>query len=897
MTLAAGTKLGPYEILAPIGAGGMGEVYKARDARLERTVAVKVLPPHLSSNPELRQRFEREAKTISQISHPHICALYDVNREGETEYLVMEYLEGETLADRLGKGPLPAEQLLKYGIEIADALDKAHRQGIVHRDLKPGNVMLTKSGVKLLDFGLAKFQAPGRDVSSGVSRLATEMQASQPLTERGTVLGTFQYMAPEQLEGKDADSRSDIFSFGAVLYEMATGKKAFSGSSQASLIGAILRDDPPAISEISPMIPPALNRVVKTCLSKDPEDRFQTAHDAKLQLQWVVEGGSQAGVAAPVVARRKNREKLAWAVAAAAILAAALATAGYLRRAPAAAQKVSAFVLPAEKSEFDFTGANCGSLTVSPDGRYATFAGKDAEGKPILWLRSLGELGAKPIAGTQGAKFPFWSPDSRFLAFFADGKLQKVDISGAPPLPICDAANGRSGAWNREGVILFSPDSTTSLVRVSAAGGAPKPATTLDTSRGETTHRWASFLPDGRHFLYMAGAHSAGTKSESNAIYIGALDSSEKTLLLQARSNVLYASGYLLYVRERILLAQRFDPSSRRLVGEAVPIADGLLYDPAYFRGVFAASENGVLGYALGASGAVATRLTWMDRAGKPLGEPFGEPAEYSGLSLSDDAKHIAAGINDPSTGAGSIWLFDERGARTRLTFGEVAETPALSHDGSRVAFAKLSKQGVNEIHVLSVGGTGQDETVFHGDRPGIPNDWSPDGRYLAVQMRKRAGVTTGEDIWMVPLFGDRKPFPFLASEFDETGGSFSPDGKWLIYTSNESGRNETYVVPFPGPGAKFQVSTGGSLGGGIFKGGKEVLYGTEANDLVSAEMKEGTSGLEFGSPKLLFKFPPAAALAITPDGERILAALLPQVTATPRVAVVTSWTAGLEKK
>jgi len=897
MTLAAGTKLGPYEILAPIGAGGMGEVYKARDARLERTVAVKVLPPHLSSSPELRQRFEREAKTISQISHPHICALYDVNREGETEYLVMEYLEGETLADRLGKGPLPAEQLLKYGIEIADALDKAHRQGIVHRDLKPGNVMITKSGVKLLDFGLAKFQAPGRDVSSGVSRLATEMQASQPLTERGTVLGTFQYMAPEQLEGKDADSRSDIFSFGAVLYEMATGKKAFSGSSQASLIGAILRDDPPAISEISPMIPPALNRVVKTCLSKDPEDRFQTAHDAKLQLQWVVEGGSQAGVAAPVVARRKNREKLAWAVAAAAIAAAGLAAVGYLRRAPAAAQKVSAFVLPAEKSEFDFTQAGCGSLTVSPDGRYATFAGKDSDGKLVLWLRSLGELVARPIAGTQGATFPFWSPDSRFLAFFADGKLQKVDVSGAPPLPICDAANGRSGSWSREGVILFSPDSTTGLVRVPAAGGAPKPATTLDTSRGETTHRWATFLPDGRHFLYMAGAHSAGTKSESNAIYMGALDSSEKTLVLQARSNVAYASGYLLYVRDRILLAQRFDPSSRRLVGEAVPVTDGVQYDPAFFRGVFAASENGVLVYALGASGAVATRLTWMDRTGKALGEPFGEPAEYSNLSISDDGKRIAAGINDPATGAGSIWLMDERGGRTRLTFGEVAEAPVLSHDGSRVAFEKLSKQGADEIHVKLVGGSGQDETVFHGDRPGVPNDFSPDGRYLAVQLRKRAGVSTGEDIWIVPNFGDRKPFPLLASEFEETGGSFSPDGKWFCYTSNESGRGELDVVPFPGPGGKFQVSTGGSQGGGFFKGGREILYGTLDNEIVSVEVKEGASGLEFGSPKLLFKLPPVSALAITPDGERILAALLPQVTATSRVALVTGWTAGLEKK
>ncbi len=767
MTLAAGTKLGPYEILAPIGAGGMGEVYKARDARLERTVAVKVLPPHLSSNPELRQRFEREAKTISQISHPHICALYDVNREGETEYLVMEYLEGETLADRLGKGPLPAEQLLKYGIEIADALDKAHRQGIVHRDLKPGNVMLTKSGVKLLDFGLAKFQAPGRDVSSGVSRLATEMQASQPLTERGTVLGTFQYMAPEQLEGKDADSRSDIFSFGAVLYEMATGKKAFSGSSQASLIGAILRDDPPAISEISPMIPPALNRVVKTCLAKDPEDRFQTAHDAKLQLQWVVEGGSQAGVAAPVVARRKNREKLAWAIAAAAVVAAGLATVGYLRRAPVAAQKVSAFVLPPEKSEFDVAGANCGSLTVSPDGRRATFAAKGADGKMVLWLRSVGELSSKPIPGTEGATFPFWSPDSRFLAFFAGGKLQKVDVNGAPPLLLCDVPNGRSGSWSRDGVILFSPDSTTGISRVPASGGAPKPATTLDAARGETTHRWATFLPDGRHFLYMAGSHAAASKSESNAIYVGALDSSEKTLLLPARSNAVYASGHLLYMREHVLLAQRFDTTSRKLVGEPVPVADGVQYDPAYFRGVFSASEDGVLLYAVGTTGSAATRLAWIDRTGKPLGDPVGEPAEYSTLAVSPDGKRIAAGINDATTGTASIWLFDGRGVRSRFTFGDLADAPIWSRDGSRIAFQRASKQAIGDVHVKASDGSGEEITVFHSDRPAFPSDWSPDGKFLAVDLLSSNSPTKG-DIWMVPLSGGGKPYPFLATEFNE---------------------------------------------------------------------------------------------------------------------------------
>ncbi len=896
MTLAAGTKLGPYEILAPIGAGGMGEVYKARDARLERTVAVKVLPPHLSSNPELRQRFEREAKTISQISHPHICALYDVNREGETEYLVMEYLEGETLADRLGKGPLPAEQLLKYGIEIADALDKAHRQGIVHRDLKPGNVMLTKSGVKLLDFGLAKFQAAGRDVSSGVSRLATEMQASQPLTERGTVLGTFQYMAPEQLEGKDADSRSDIFSFGAVLYEMATGKKAFSGSSQASLIGAILRDDPPAISEISPMIPPALNRVVKTCLAKDPEDRFQTAHDAKLQLQWVVEGGSQAGVAAPVVARRKNREKLAWGIAAAAIVAAGLATAGYLRRAPHENLKVSAFLLPPEKSDWDMGGPNSGSLTVSPDGRHATFAAKDGDGKIVLWLRSLGELGAKPIAGTQGATFPFWSPDSRFLAFFAEGKLQKVDISGAPPLPLCEAPNGRSGGWNRDGVILFSPDSTTGLFRVPAAGGAPKPATTLDPVRAETTHRWAAFLPDGRHFLYMAGSHSTGSKSESNAIYVGALDSNEKTLLLQARSNVVYASGYLLYMRERILLAHRFDASARRLIGEAVPVAEGVQYDPAYFHGVFAASDDGVLLYALGAAGSLATRLCWVDRAGKPVSEPFGEPAEYASLGLSPDGQRIAAGINDPASGATSIWLFDGRGVRSRFTFGDLSDSPVWSRDGSHIAFQRLNKQSIADIHVKPVGGAGDETSVFHSDRPALPDDWSPDGRFLLVDLLSRNSPTKG-DVWVVPLSGDKKPYPFLATEFNERSAAFSADGKWVSYVSNESGRDELYVVPFPGPGPKYQVSTNGSQGGAFFKGDKEILYGTLENEAVSVQIKTGPSGLEVGSPTTLFKVPTVTSIAISPDGERVLLAALPQGAAAARVALVTNWKAGLEKK
>ncbi|HEY4231579.1 MAG TPA: protein kinase, partial [Thermoanaerobaculia bacterium] len=626
--LATGSKLGPYEILAPLGAGGMGEVYRARDSRLERTVAIKVLPAHLSGSEEMRQRFEREAKAISQITHPHICALYDIGREGNLEFLVMEYLEGETLADRLARGPLPSEQLLRYGIEIADALDKAHRAGIVHRDLKPGNVMLTKGGVKLLDFGLAKFQSSAAGATNSVSRLATEMQASKPLTERGTVLGTFQYMSPEQLEGKEADARSDLFAFGAVLYEMATGRKAFTGSSQASLIGAILRDDPPAITEVSPLSPPALNRVVKTCLAKDPEDRFQTAHDVKLQLQWIAEGGSQAGLPAPVLARRKSRERIAWTAAAAALLLAGFAAFGYLRRAPAPAARVRSYLLPPPKAEFSVLDADGGSLTLSPDGRFATFAVHEGD-KTSLLLQPLAEAAPRPMAGAENARFPFWSPDSRFLAFFADRKLQKVDVSGGPALTICDAPEGRSGSWNRDGVILFSPDPTNSIFRVPAAGGKPTPATTL--AEGETTHRWATFLPDGRHFLYMAASHGAGTKSEINAIYETSLDAKEKTEILQTRSNVVYASGYLLYLREGILVAQRFDPTARKLSGDPTPIAQGVQSDPGFFRGSFAVSDSGLLTYATGV-GTPKTQLRFYDLTGKPVGEPIGDPAEYTNL-------------------------------------------------------------------------------------------------------------------------------------------------------------------------------------------------------------------------------------------------------------------------
>ena len=623
MTLSTGTRLGPYEVLSPLGAGGMGEVYKAKDTRLERTVAVKVLPSHLSSSDEVRQRFEREAKTISQLSHPHICALYDVGNQDGVEYLVMEYLEGETLADRLLKGALPAEQTLRYGIEIADALDKAHRQGIIHRDLKPGNVMLTKSGVKLLDFGLARVITPPSEPSALTSFPTV---AGSPLTREGTILGTFQYMAPEQLEGKEADVRTDIFSFGAVLYEMATGRKAFSGTSQASLISAIMKEEPAPIATLQPMTPPALERVVRTCLAKDAEDRFQTAHDAKLQLQWMAEAGSAAGVPAPVVARRKNRERLAWTAFAIAAVAAALFAAGYLRRAPRPERGIRA-TLPFPEKMF------LGELALSPDGNRLAFTAGKIGMEPALWVRSLDGSSAQPVAGAENAYFPFWSPDSRSVGFFADGKLKRVDASGGAILTVCDAQRGVGGTWNRDGTIVFAPAPTSALYRVAAGGGKPVPVTKLDASRHEAAHRYPQFLPDGRHFLYMAGNLGGATDDPANAIRVGSLDGSVDKVLVRTLSNAGYASGYLLYGREGTLLAQRFDTSKLEVRGEPVPAVPKIGLSGWHSNWLFSASRERHARRRACLRPALPARLARQEREGDRLNRGAGAVRDAPPLS------------------------------------------------------------------------------------------------------------------------------------------------------------------------------------------------------------------------------------------------------------------------
>ena len=885
MTLPAGSRLGPYEILSAVGAGGMGEVYKARDTRLERTVAVKVLPASLSENPGFRQRFEREAKAISQLSHPHICTVHDVGNEGGVEYLVMEFLEGETLASRIAKGPLPLEQVLRYGIEISDALEKAHRHGVVHRDLKPGNVMLTKSGVKLVDFGLAKLDlpAPG-SVTHSLSDVPT--QGDMGLSAQGSVVGTLHYMAPEQLDGGEADGRTDIFGLGLLLYEMTTGKKAFAGKSPASLMAAILHKEPEPLSSFQPTTPPALDRIVRTCLAKDPDDRFQTAHDVRLQLQWVAEGGSAVGLAAPVAARRKSRERLGWALVPLAALVAAAATVLVIRLSSEPPRIVRSALLPPEKSTFAF---EFGPMTLSPDGRRMAFVA-NTSGVNRLWVQSLSEASAEPLAGTEGASNPFWSPDSRFLGFFANRKLKRIEASGGPPQTLADASLGRGGSWNRDGVILFVPNSREVVHSVSVSGGEASRVTKLDAAASEVSHRWPVFLPDGRRFLYLA--QTSLPAGEKNAIYAASLDGGERKLLLQANSNVAYTNpGHLLFYRESTLLARPFDPKSLTFEAEAFPVANDVQYFATFAQAVFSASDRGLLAYETGVGGG-RTQLTWLDRDGRPLGT-VGAPGRLTTPRISNDGKRVAVRILDPQS-VGDIWVYDvERNTPTRFTFDPSDEFgPLWSHDDSRVVFSAARKTP-GDLYQRVSAGTAREEPLLSSDAFKMALDWSPDGRVLLLQVDD-VRAPTQMDLWTYSI-ADAKATPLLQSTANEILGRFSPDGRWIAYVSNESGKEEVYVVPFPGPGGKWQISTSGGRAPVWTRGGREIVYQAPGDEIMAVEV-QGASTFQAGVPKALFKThlrpPPGAQFDVTPDGERFLVNLKPADEISDPVTLVQNWAA-----
>ena len=890
MVLTVGTKLGPYEIQSPVGAGGMGEVYKARDTRLDRTVAIKILPAHLSENAEAKQRFDREARAISSLNHPNICTLHDVGHREGIDYLVMEFLEGETLAQRLYKGPLPVDQLLKCGIEICDGLEKAHRSGVVHRDLKPGNIMLTKTGAKLMDFGLAKAVLASAAATSGLTATVATPPGSGPLTARGVVVGTFQYMAPEQVEGKEADARSDIFALGAVLYEIATGKRAFEGKTAASAMAAVLEREPAPITSVQPMTPPALDRLVTTCLQKDPDERWQTAHDVKLQLKQISEGRSTPA-AAPLAPRKTGALYLRWA--ALALVMAVAAGTGYFAHVPKQPPPIwGGLNISGELGEE-------GSFVLSSDGSRLAYVAADPQGRILIWVRRLDSAKGLPLEGTSGVEYPFWSEDGRSIGFFADGKLKRIDVDGQNLETICDAPNGRGGTWNRDGVIVFAPNAVGGLAKVSAAGGTPAQATQGDQI---VSQRFPYFLPDGRHFLFTLGFSKQG----QDGIYLGSIDSPQIKLVSPGpSSNPVYASGYLLVVRrEGKLLAQSFDLRSMQVTGTPSVVSDGVRV--AYDRRVadFSAARNGTLVFLAAVTS--GQRLVWFDREGKELGlavPDIGNPT--SGLlagTLSPSGDRVAVAR---ARGVGSdIWIYNLKTTLgTRLTFtDDFNESPVWSPDNNNVLFTRNLSDHY-ELRVKSISGAVDEQMALKTPGNVIASSWSSDGRYVfySGDVFRVSGKVQG--MAMAMHDAAYKTIPATQSEGDVFGGAFSPDNKWLAYGSDETGRLEVYVTSFPNHAGKWQLSNGG-IDSGLFPiwvgtgAETEVIFRDLQSRLISVPVRTEGASPSQGAPRVLLGGRSLASsrfIDVTHDGKRILVGLPQEYASTP-LTLLLNWPENLRR-
>jgi eukaryotic-like serine/threonine-protein kinase len=873
MALTSGTKLGPYQIESLLGAGGMGEVYRARDTRLDRTVAIKILTQGLADTPEVRQRFEREARAVSSLSHPHICVLYDVGNQDGIEYLVMEYLEGETLAARIAKCPLTTSELLRYASQIADALDKAHRQGIVHRDLKPANVMLTKTGAKLLDFGLAKDE----EILQGDPGSSPTM--SRPLTVQGTILGTMQYMSPEQLEGKPADARSDIFSFGAILYEMATGRKAFEAKSHASLIAAILKDEPKPMRELQPLTPLALEHIVKACLAKDPDERPQSAHDLKLQLEWMREssGISQSQLAQPpptAPAKETSRRKTASIIVLTALstLLTAAALAYFLKPQPA----------PVERLEFSIALQNeMSHLALSADGRMLAFVSPDpVSGANMVSVQRIGSPGVSVLPGTAGASYPFWSPDDAYVGFFADGKLKKIAVSGGTPQTLATATSARGGAWGRRGVIVFSPQAAGWLWKINADGSnlAPLTQKIFDGTK-VVSHRWPVFLHDGEHFLFMTLTFS-NTEDNYKGIYLGSLAGDSKLVAPSGFSNPGYANGYLFYLDDKkSLRATLLDATKGAVAGDSVVIADQVGFQPSIYWGAFSVAENGTIVYNPDV-GAALSIFTWYDRAGKELGT-VGEIGVLSNPALSPDDSRVAMDVADTKVNNVNIWLHDiKRGTNSRFTFDSAEDVGGVwSRDGSLIAYRSFQMNDTNVFVKQALGLQPAKAIISLKEATQAtddldPNSWSSDDQEILCTLQPGAG---GSQLVLLAASGN-KMTPFLSTKASESNGMISPDGKWVAYASNESGDWEIYVTTFPTAAGKWQVSRGGGTEPRWRGDGKEIFYIGAGSTLAAVPVSsEGTFAA--GNPTPLFRTQLRAMVSstdqfsydVTKDGQRFL--------------------------
>ena len=878
-----GRRFGPYEVTTLIAAGGMGEVYRAVDSRLERTVAIKILPEHLAADPERRERFGREARIVSTLNHPHICTLYDIGVQDGVPYLVMEYVDGQTLEARIHRGPVAWPQSLEHLQQIADALDKAHRRGIVHRDLKPANVMLTRAGVKLLDFGLAAWTAPhGSGAVTGPA-----LDRAPRLTGEGRIMGTVHYLSPEQLQGKQSDARSDIFAFGILAYEMLTGRPAFDGDSHAALISAILTDEPEPITELVPDVPDAITRTVARCLTKDPDGRWQTANDLSFQLQSMIAASDRSTTTG---ARPLSRwwERAVWTAAlvtsltVAAFIWTRIPTTGVAR--PDNRPPVRFSLVPPEGEAFA-SGFDT-PFAVSPDGRSIGFVSTTAEGTRQLWIRSLEDEQQHRVQGTEGARDPFWSPDGQWIGFFAANTLKKVRISsGLTQVIARDVSTIGGASWNTEGTILFVSN-VGGLSRVAAQGGAVVPA----TKAAAGGHLWPQFLGDGRHFIYVAGV--------TRSIEIGSLDNdSPRTLMVfPIRPSALaYASGYVFYVNDNTLFARRFDERRLDFSGESTRVADRIpVMGPGRAR--FSVSAAGILAYWSYPPGTPA-RLHWFDRAGR-ASTAVDAPALYQGFALSPDGARLVLSRTD-DTGGADLWLHDfVRGTETQLTFDRAAFTPHWSPNGTRVAFAGPGPGPPPKLFVQDIARSGAALLVSDSRLPTFAAGWTPDGRSIvAVEI----DPVNRYDLWLHVLNGTSATRLSINTAADEFHGTVSPNNRWIAYVTNESGQPEVWVASFPSGEVRRRVSPSGGTMPQWTNQGREIVYVSGDKQVTAVTVNTESDGIKIGAAQLLFPIEDLLDIdraslgtentfAATSDGRRFLAAVRAPHTVTPPVRLVVNW-------
>ena len=834
-----GKTLGIYQVTRPLGVGGMGEVWRARDTKLDREVALKLLPGDFADDPERHARFEREAKVLASLNHPNIATLFGLEHLDGRHVLVMELVEGEGLDERIGRGAVPSDEALPIALQIAEALEAAHEKGIVHRDLKPANVRIRPDGaVKVLDFGLAKSWADGLDSEEiGQSPTITSLH-----TRVGLILGTAGYMSPEQARGKVVDKRADIWAFGVVLYEMLTGRQPFAGETLSDVLAAVLRAEPDWAA-LPADTPARVRRLLQRCLDRDPKGRLRDIGEARVALRPGPPGGGEALLAR--AQRTQFRTWLPWAVAGLAV--ATVVGLALQRGAPPAPPVIRAEIPPPPGTVFDLDVRLGGPAELSPDGRRLVFAARDGHGRASLWVRDLAAEAAVELPGTAGGSYPFWSPDGLMVAYFAGGDLRKVPVDGGPPFTLCPAPFGKGGTWNRDGTIVFSKSFATGLHRVPATGGESEPVTTLDETANENSHRFPQFLPDGRHFLFFA-RRSAGTTGAvgGGSIALGSLDGEAPRRLVEAPANGVFADGWLLFPREGALVAQRFDLRSLALVGEPRPLVGNVRVTPGTSRAVVTAAATGMLAYQTGETSS-PLRLALWSWDGTKLRD-VGEPGPYHAPRLSPDGRHAAVLLADDRSGSFNIWLFDlERGARTALVTGTNQETPSWSPDGLFLYFSRSVPPGLSVVFRVDVGAPGREERVVIRQAPNgpmLPTDVSPDGRHLLLET---ITPESGFDIWVAALDGDGSARPLVTTPGDDAAPVFSPSGRWFAYSSEESGRREVYVASFPDGRVRQQVSLSGGSYPAWHPGGERLVWANADGTVVGAPVREKGGELEIG--------------------------------------------------